>query len=72
MPEHASIARRQLAIFVGRRERYEKNILGKYDKNDSFDRTSKFGFSEFSIGCNANDITNNKVILLNLKYINNF
>ena len=33
VPEHASIARRQLAIFVGRRERCMKDLKRKYVKD---------------------------------------
>jgi len=36
VPEHASIARRQQAIFVGRREKYGKNLLWKYEKKKDF------------------------------------
>jgi len=54
VPEHASIARRQLAIFVGRSERCIKNLIRIYVK-DFFTETSNFGYSEILISCDVND-----------------
>ena len=34
VPEHASIARRQQGIFLGRREKYMENLFWKYERKD--------------------------------------
>ena len=36
VPEHASIARRKQGIFVGRKKKYMKNFLWKYEKEKIF------------------------------------
>jgi len=56
VPEHTSIADRQLSIFVGGRKRFMKNLVRKYVKDNLFTEISNFGFSEFQNSSYVRDI----------------
>ena len=63
VPKHASIARRQQGILVGRKEKHMKNVLWKYEKKRFFNLNIKILFFQVSNKLDLREILNEFVIL---------